>query len=229
VAAFASVTTACIVVAGGRGERLGASQPKAFVELAGHTLLAHALQRAEASGAVDHLVAVVPGDLVGSVDAERPTAIVTGGRTRRESVALGLTAVPIGVDIVLVHDAARCLAPPQLFAAVAAAVRAGAPVVVPVVAVTDTLTSVEGERVVRTVDRATLRVVQTPQGFQREVLERAHAEAPADHPATDDASLAEALGYPVATVAGSDAAFKITRPLDLAAAEALLAQRHPGA
>jgi 2-C-methyl-D-erythritol 4-phosphate cytidylyltransferase len=161
---------------------------------------------------------------------------VAGGADRRSSVAAGLAALPDDVDVALVHDAARCLTPPEQVAEVERAVRAGAPAVVPGVAVSDTVRRVgaHGEGVGTVigggpVDRASLRLVQTPQGFRREVLARAHALAsehglPAALAATDDASLVELLGTPVLVVPGREEAFKVTRPLDLALATAVLAQ-----
>ncbi len=214
------MTTACVVVAGGRGERLAAGLPKAFVELAGRTLLDLAIERVLACHAVEAVVVVVPADRVDAVSS--PGTVVAGGTSRRESVARGLAAVPAHCDVVLVHDAARCLAPPSLVARVVAAVRGGAPAVVPVMPIPDTLKHVEGDRVLETVDRWRLRAVQTPQGFARDVLCRAHAEVPAGHPATDDASLVESLGVAVTAVEGDQMAFKITTPLDLDVARALL-------
>jgi 2-C-methyl-D-erythritol 4-phosphate cytidylyltransferase len=127
------------------------------------------------------------------------------------------------VDLVLVHDAARALTPPAVVEAVVAALRAGADAVVPVLPVTDTVKRVDGDRVRVTVDRSDLRVAQTPQGFRREVLAAAHAQAgPA---ATDDAALVERLGLTVDTVPGSEEAFKVTRPFDLLMAEAVLRGR----
>ncbi len=134
------------------------------------------------------------------------------------------------------HDAARALAPPELADEVAAAVRAGHPAVVPVLPLVDTVKRTdEGGAVAATVDRSDLRLVQTPQGFRRDVLVRAHALAgaaptdspvtddrPADGPATDDAGLVERLGVPVHTIPGRDSALKVTRPFDLVVAEALL-------
>jgi 2-C-methyl-D-erythritol 4-phosphate cytidylyltransferase len=131
---------------------------------------------------------------------------------------------------VLVHDAARPLAPSQLADEVAAAVRTGADAVVPGVPVTDTVKQVDaGGRVVATPDRCTLRAVQTPQGFRRDVLVRAHAAVAAAGPEgrarlTDDAGLCERIGIEVRVVPGAPEAFKITGPADLALAELLLAQ-----
>ncbi|MET0418626.1 MAG: 2-C-methyl-D-erythritol 4-phosphate cytidylyltransferase, partial [Actinoplanes sp.] len=150
-----------------------------------------------------------------------PVTVVAGGAERQESVALALAEVPADVAIVLVHDAARALTPPELVESVAAAVRDGRPAVIPVLPVVDTIKEVgPGETVLGTVDRAVLRSVQTPQGVRREVLVAVHAAA-AD-PLTDDAGLVEKAGLPVTCVPGSELAMKITRPLDLILAEALL-------
>jgi len=124
-----------------------------------------------------------------------------------------------------VHDAARCLTPPAAFEAVVVALRAGADAVVPVLPVDDTVKRVDGDRVVETVDRSALRAVQTPQGFRRDVLWQAHAAAAGLRWHTDDAGLVEALGRTVVVVPGSEEAFKVTRPLDLLLAEAVLRAR----
>ncbi|MER6594376.1 2-C-methyl-D-erythritol 4-phosphate cytidylyltransferase, partial [Micromonospora purpureochromogenes] len=136
-----------------------------------------------------------------------------------------LAAVPPGPDIVLVHDAARALTPPELVESVAGAVRAGHHAVIPVLPVVDTIKEVgAGEVVVGTVDRSALRAVQTPQGFRRSVLTAAHAAA--GDSLTDDAGLVEKQGVPVFCVPGSEYALKVTRPFDLALAEHLLAAGH---
>jgi 2-C-methyl-D-erythritol 4-phosphate cytidylyltransferase len=214
-----------VVVAAGSGSRLGAAVPKAFVSLGGRTLLDRALGAARGSGCVDHLVAVVPRPLVAEVSdryaGDRALSVVAGGAERTDSVAAGLAALPRGCDVVLVHDAARCLAPPALFRRVVDAVRAGADGVVPVLPVVDTVKVVDDAGVVTgTVDRSRMRVVQTPQGFRRAALEAAH-QAAAD-PATDDAALLEAAGHHVRVVDGDPVALKVTTPLDLTVAEALL-------
>jgi 2-C-methyl-D-erythritol 4-phosphate cytidylyltransferase len=221
----------CVVVAAGQGTRLAAGRPKAFVELAGTTLLEHAVSRMRDAG-VRHVVAVVPGELVGS--SERlltgRAVVVGGGAERQDSVALGMAALPAEVEVVLVHDAARCLAPPSLAVAVADAVRAGHRAVVPGLAVADTIKQVDdAETVVGTLERASLRAVQTPQGFGRGLLERAHAASGvgSDQPATDDAGLVERLGEPVTVVPGHRLALKITTGDDLALAELLLARLLP--
>ena len=138
----------------------------------------------------------------------------------RSSVAAGLAALRSDDGIVLVHDAARCLAPPDLFARVIHAVRAGHPTVVPGLAMTDTVKVVDAQgRVLATPDRESLRRVQTPQGFLREVLEHAHASGAS---ATDDAGLVEQIGGHVRVVDGDPLALKVTSASDLAVATALL-------
>lgn len=273
---------ACIIVAAGSGSRLGADQPKAFVELAGRPLLGHAIDRVLSSGAVGHLVAVVPEawldrareiiddvtasgsasamvPAVGSAAGQRDhsssgaatVTVVTGGAERQDSVAAGLAALPDDADVVLVHDAARCLAPPALVARVVDAVLAGHGAVVPGLPVTDTIKRVQGgvpdptAVVVETVDRDELRVAQTPQGFDRSTLAAAHAAARAQTAQalapvierlggassaaalaplyTDDAEMAE-LVTDVVVVPGDPLAFKITTVQDLAYAEWLLAR-----
>lgn len=234
--------TALIVPAAGRGERLGAGRPKAFVELAGDTLLGHTLRNALASGVIDvvgiaHppsidqrdfyvevMSRIAPESMSARRRRKQSAPILTiGGATRRESVSAVLAALPDDVDAVLVHDAARCLTPPSVFAAVAAALSGGADAVVPALPVTDTIKEVSGDVVTRTPDRGTLRAVQTPQGFRRDVLQRAHAEVSGD--ISDDAGMVERLGLKVHVVPGHREAFKITEPLDLMLAEAVLARR----
>ena len=211
-----------MVVAAGSGTRLGADIPKAFVTVAGRTLLEHALDRVAASGVVDDVVVVLPPDAPPSLLPVilQKCRVVAGGATRQESVRRGLEALPGDADVVLVHDAARCLAPPSLIGAVVAAVRAGHDAVVPAIAVPDTIRSLDGGAV----DRARLRAVQTPQGFSRQALLAAHASTGGDHSgATDDATLAERCGSVVHVIEGDPLAFKVTTPLDLRLATAVLA------
>ncbi len=222
-----------IVVAAGSGSRLGASVPKAFVPLAGVPLLGHALRGALSCAAIDEVVVVAPAahrsdaeELADGVCRELgssvPVTVVVGGAERGDSVAAGLAVLGDAVEIVLVHDAARCLTPVAVFDRVVAAVAAGAVAVVPGALVVDTIKQVDPDGfVVATPDRASLRAVQTPQGFRRETLERAHAVSSA---ATDDAGLVERLGEPVLVVDGDPRALKVTTPADLDTAARLLAE-----
>lgn len=160
------------------------------------------------------VVAAPPGMDVPDVGAR----VVAGGVTRSASVGLALAVLDDDVEHVLVHDAARPFTPPSVVGRVLDALRAGEQAVIPVLPVTDTVKTVDADGyVVWTHDRAALRSVQTPQGFSRELLVRAHATG---DEATDDAGLVEALGIRVRTVDGDLASAKITTPDDLAAAEA---------
>lgn len=158
-------------------------------------------------------------------DLATEIVIVAGGETRQQSVSWALLALPDEIEVVLVHDAARPLVPAELVVAVAAAVHAGNPAVVPGMPVVDTMKRVDDEgRVDVTVDRDRLRAIQTPQGFNRRLLESAHAHADGGL-ATDDAGLVEMAGERVLVIPGHEEAFKVTRPIDLVLAEALLARR----
>jgi 2-C-methyl-D-erythritol 4-phosphate cytidylyltransferase len=211
-----------IVVAGGSGSRFGDSVPKQFLELGGLRLIDWAL--AAAGAACGGIVAVLPAAHLDATLAAGVTT-VAGGPTRSASVRAGLAAVPADAGVIVVHDAARPLADPGLFARVIAAVRAGADGAVPGVPVADTIKRVDPSAglVLETLDRPALRAIQTPQAFAAAVLRRAHAGA-AD--ATDDAALIEAAGGRVVVVEGDPANLKITGPDDLVRAEALLTRRN---
>ncbi|WP_327696561.1 2-C-methyl-D-erythritol 4-phosphate cytidylyltransferase [Streptomyces sp. NBC_00459] len=231
--------TAAVIPAAGRGVRLGPGAPKALRALNGTPMLVHAVRAMAASRAVSLVVVVAPPDGAAEVKALLDThalpdrtdfLVVPGGESRQESVKLGLDALPPGIDIVLVHDAARPLVPVDTVDAVIEAVREGAPAVVPALPLADTVKEVEPattagepEPVVATPERARLRSVQTPQGFAIDTLVRAH-ETVTDN-VTDDASMVEQLGWRVVVVPGHEEAFKVTRPLDLVLAEAVLARR----
>ena len=247
-----------VLTAAGAGTRLGAGGPKALVEVGGRSLLRRAAQGLVGSGVVDHLVVTAPGEhverfaaeLAGLAGAGVGIRVVAGSSASRQaSVALGLKAALEACPraaVVLVHDAARALTPPETVRRVVAAVRAGHDAVVPALAVTDTVKEVapvgpagpvaaapptaraDVEVVVGTPDRSRLRAVQTPQGFAVAALVRAHelgAARGADEAlaASDDAGLVEAAGGRVVVVEGDPLALKVTTPLDLALAELLAA------
>ncbi|GAB2327764.1 2-C-methyl-D-erythritol 4-phosphate cytidylyltransferase [Streptomyces griseoincarnatus] len=234
-----TVRTAAVIPAAGRGVRLGPGAPKALRALGGTPMLVHAVRAMADSRAVSLVVVVAPPDGAGEVKSlldahalpERTDVLVVpGGDSRQESVKRGLDALPEGYDIVLVHDAARPLVPVDTVDAVVEAVRDGAAAVVPALPLADTVKQVEPaaapgepEAVVATPDRSRLRAVQTPQGFDRATLVRAHETVTDD--VTDDAGMVERLGLTVVTVPGHEEAFKVTRPLDLVLAEAVLARR----
>ncbi len=237
------MTVVALVPAAGRGERLGASVPKAFVTVGGVTLLEHAV-RALAGAGVDRIVVAVSADRIASTrsllgtavtvpsgpPAGVPVTVVPGGADRVASVAAALQEalrdVPPGAEpVLLVHDAARAFQPPSVIRSVVDAVRGGAGAVVPALAVVDTIRRVDGaaERSAGLVDRAALRIMQTPQGFTASVLRRAHEHAAAaGQGGTDDAALAEAVGEQVTFVPGDRAGFKVTTPADLAEARRLI-------
>jgi 2-C-methyl-D-erythritol 4-phosphate cytidylyltransferase len=218
------MATVAVVPAAGSGERLAAGAPKAFVNLAGRPMLQRALAGLRESGVIDSIVVAVPpartdeAKLIFGGEA----VIVSGGADRTESVGLALDAVG-DADFVLVHDAARALTPPSLIVRVVHALESGYAAVVPALPLADTIKAVDANDVViATPERAGLRAVQTPQGFHTELLRRAYARA-GDGEFTDDASMVEHIGGQVQVVEGDPLAFKITTPLDLLLAEAVLA------
>ena len=225
-----------IIVAGGTGERFGRAGGKQMAPLAGEPLLAHTLRAFEKCAAVDAIVIVCHPDgvgecrerVVGATAARKVVAIVSGGPTRRRSVAAGLAALPDACETVAVHDGARPLIQPDtiqrsyelLEATDAAGVVVGHPVV-------DTLkrTGADG-RIGATVDRTGLWVAQTPQVFHTTALKHAHGRAEESGlDSTDDSALVEDDGGVVVMLQGPRWNFKVTVPEDLEAAEALLLRR----
>lgn len=214
---------AAILVAGGSGTRLGADVPKAFVSLAGRTLLEHVCT-ALSHERIRDTVVVVPAGWAERAATLCSATVVVGGATRQESVSSGLAEIRPDVEYVLVHDVARPFVPPDVVARVLAALVDGADAAIPGCPVTDTIKQVGPDgSVVATIDRSALVSVQTPQGFKRAVLQAAHVAA-ADAAATDDAALVEAAGGRVVVVPGSKDAFKITDAWDLAVAESVVAR-----
>ncbi len=220
---------AVIVVAAGRGERLGANTPKAFVEILGRSILEHSLSVLSNLDALAQVIVAAPAthreaslDIADSVLGQAGIRIdvVVGGETRQQSIANALAVVDSAADLVLVHDAARAFASQSLFARVASAVRETRTACIPALAIADTIKRVEGENVLETVDRSTLRAAQTPQGFVASELIAAYRVAGADF--TDDAALMQSLGHRVLFVEGEAAAEKITVASDLVRAVARL-------
>jgi 2-C-methyl-D-erythritol 4-phosphate cytidylyltransferase len=222
-----------ILVAAGRGERMAAERPKAFLPLAGEPMLLRAARAFEAAASVTALVAVVPEPELGAARAllagiAKLRAVAAGGPRRQDSVLEGMKQAPDGfAGIVLVHDAARPFADPALIDAVAEAARAyGA--ALPLLGLVDTIKRVRDGRVLETIDRAELGAAQTPQGFRFELLVRAYEAAFRDRlTLTDEAMAVERLGEPVAAVPGSPRNRKLTTPEDLAWAEGVLAGNEP--
>ncbi|AJT42600.1 2-C-methyl-D-erythritol 4-phosphate cytidylyltransferase [Psychromicrobium lacuslunae] len=237
-----TLRTAVIIVAAGSGERLGQGIPKAQVILGSEPMLNHALRGVLATEVAEQICVVLPrGDTelraqLAGFDAGTGVRItaVDGGSTRADSVRNALEVLA-GIDVVLVHDAARALAPVEVFHRVLNALESGAKAVIPVIPVVDTIKvavhseepGIAPEQVRSTPAREQLRAVQTPQGFELATLLKAHqasamftdAQAAA---ITDDAMLVESQGIPVYLVRGSELSLKITTPHDLLFAEALL-------
>lgn len=218
-----------IVVAAGSGTRLGAEVPKAFVALGGVTLLERSLYSVARMREAVEAIVVAPSSLVAEAAILSEAAfgssvtVVAGGDSRQQSVALGLAQVAPSAEVVLVHDAARALAPSALFDRVVAEVDARRHGIVPGLAVSDTIKRVDAHGDIHeTVDRSVLSAVQTPQGFPRSVLMAAYAAATSDE--TDDAGLVTALGLPVSVVPGDELAFKVTTPADLRRAEHVIGE-----
>jgi 2-C-methyl-D-erythritol 4-phosphate cytidylyltransferase/2-C-methyl-D-erythritol 2,4-cyclodiphosphate synthase len=224
---------AVIVVAAGSGTRLGGGAPKALVGIDEHSILRHSLRGVFAAPEAQVIVVAPSGRegdalteaLEAAGDRRDLVSIATGGSTRQESVRAGLHAVWADVEVVLVHDAARALTPPEVFARVIAAIEAGADAAIPVLPVIDTIKRVDGGAVVAAVDRAELAAAQTPQGFRRKVLDAAYGAVEDEF--TDDAALVAAAGHDVAAVDGDGLAFKITTPMDLDRARSLVAPIAP--
>ena len=212
---------AVIVVAAGRGERLKASAPKAFVEVNGHTILEHSLAPLSALADLAQVVIAAPSTHLaeateianGVLNTDATLDVVVGGDTRQQSIANALAVVGDEIEIVLVHDAARAFASSALFERVADAVRSTSASVIPALEIADTIKRVAGDQVQETVDRSALRSAQTPQGFLASELKRAYANASDDF--TDDAALMQSQGKKVSFVAGEVEAAKITTPEDL--------------
>jgi 2-C-methyl-D-erythritol 4-phosphate cytidylyltransferase len=213
------MSAAAILLAAGRGERLGSDVPKALAELDGRPLLLHSLDVVRSSASISSVLVAAPLGWEGRVQAlvGDGASVVTGGETRQASVAAALQALGDQKDeaVVVSHDVARPLATAQLFDAVIAALD-GFDGAIPVIPIVDTLKRVREDEVVETVSREGLVRVQTPQAFRWAVLARAHASAdPGGEFATDDAMLLERLGLRVAAVPGDPDNIKITTPADL--------------
>jgi 2-C-methyl-D-erythritol 4-phosphate cytidylyltransferase len=222
------MTIAALVLAAGRGERLGHKVPKAYVALAGQSLLERSLATLESSSVIDWVQPVIgQGDLgryndLNLAPSAKRLAPVVGGAERQDSVAAGVAALPADVEWVAVHDAARCMVSTHDVTRVveAAKVHTAALLAAPA---RDTIKRVRDGCVVETPDRAECWAAQTPQVFRRDLLTEAHEKAKAEgFVGTDDSQLVERLGVKVAVVRGDARNVKITLPEDLLAAEGWL-------
>lgn len=212
--------SAAIIAGAGMGHRLGADIPKALIQIQGITLLERAF--ISLSKVVDEIVITAPAGYEEQFKAivGQSAQVITGGVLRSDSIRVALKALSPSVESVLIHDAARALASSALAARVLAELRSGQSAVIPVMKVIDTIKEIDRDGFVRaTPDRSSLVAAQTPQGFNRQVLERAHS---ASDDATDDAALVEAIGVKVKTIEGEASAFKITTKENIGQALLLL-------
>jgi 2-C-methyl-D-erythritol 4-phosphate cytidylyltransferase len=213
------VSVWAVLVAAGRGERLGEDRPKAFVRLGDLPMLAEPLRRLDESEWINAVVVVAPPEweepailLAEEIGASKVTACVTGGETRSESVRAGVAEVPEDAAVILVHDAARPLLPDDVIGRVIEALGEGFDGAVPALPVSDTVKRVDGDLVLETLDRAALVTVQTPQAFVAPTF-RACVES--TQVTTDCASLLEQSGGRVRVVQGDERLLKVTTRADL--------------
>jgi len=214
------VSVWAVLAAAGSGERLGADRPKAFVRLGDRPLLAESLERLDGSDWIDAIVVVAPPGweepavlLAEELGCGKVTSCITGGATRADSVRLAVAEVADDAAVVVVHDAARPLITDDIVERVLEALSDGWDGAVPALQVPDTVKRVEGERIVETLDRSALRLVQTPQAFVASTLRDAFAGEVAD--ASDCSSLVEAHGGRVRVVPGDPRLLKVTDRGDL--------------
>ena len=215
-----------VIVAAGRGERLGLDRPKAFANLRDRPLLAESLERIEAFEWIDSIVVAAPPGweepvilLAEELGCGKVVEAVTGGESRATSVAAALAVVPEDAVVVLVHDAARPVLSEDVIERLLTALNEGWDGAIPVLPISDTVKRVDGDRVVETVDRAELALAQTPQAFVASILKGA-LSGQAD--GSDCSSLVEARGGRVKAVPGDPRLVKVTEPADLEAVERLL-------
>ena len=221
-------SVAVVLLAAGKGERLGAKAPKAFVELAGKSLLEHSVFRALAAENLKQLIIAVPeSHLTQTLDFEKQLSnqgvdirVVVGGATRQQSVSESLAVLGGGIDIVLVHDSARSLASTDLFNRVAQSVFENQIGVIPALHVADTIKRYKGDVIQETIERSDLVRAQTPQGFPASVLVAAHVGATQEF--TDDAALIQSIGGTVMMIPGEEQAMKITTAEDFERAQTYL-------
>jgi 2-C-methyl-D-erythritol 4-phosphate cytidylyltransferase len=223
------VSVWAVLAAAGSGDRLGADRPKAFVRLGDRPLLGESLERLDASDWVDAIVVAAPPGweepailLAEELGCGKVSACVAGGVTRGESVRLALAEVPADAAAVLVHDAARPLLDDAVVERVVTALNEGWDGAVPALPVADTVKRVDGERVVETLDRRALRVIQTPQAFVAQVLRDALSGSEPPARWTDCSAAVEARGGRVKVVEGDPRLLKVTEASDLDRVAALL-------
>jgi len=224
--------TTSVVPAAGRGTRLGLNLPKALIPIAGKPMIVWTITALEQTPIVDAIVIVAPSEFIGEFEHLRSenkwrkvVAIVAGGNDRQQSVWNGLQAMPSETEWVIVHDAARPLVKPSLIVSVWEAAQEIGTAAIAALPCSDTVKrTLDGVLIAETLDREQIWLAQTPQVFAADLLKEAHEQALKDGcSATDDAMLVERLGVPIRLVLGDPTNIKITHPIDLALAEALIA------
>jgi 2-C-methyl-D-erythritol 4-phosphate cytidylyltransferase len=225
--------TSAIIVAAGKGTRMGPDVDKLFLELNGLPVVAHTWRTFDDARCLDELVIVVREGLEGAFmelaktcKYAKPFRLVGGGPERQDSVWNGLQALSAAADVVVIQDAARpCTSSELIAATIAAALETGAAVAAQ--PITDTVKeSADGQLITRTLDRSHLWAVQTPQTFRTEIIRRALDEVRKRNlRITDDTAACELIGQPVRLVVSADPNPKVTRPEDVDVIEALLRRR----
>ena len=215
--------TSAIIVAAGKGTRMGPNMDKLFLEVAGKPVVAHTWQRFAEAKCIDEIILVVRDgmqsafqELAEKYSFKKPFRLIVGGKERQDSVWNGLEAVSAGTEIVAIQDAARpCTSEALIEATIAAARETGASVAAQ--PITDTIKeSADGKLIERTLDRSKLWAVQTPQTFRLEVIRRALTEVRRQGlMVTDDTAACDLIGQPVRLVVSTEPNPKVTRPEDL--------------
>ncbi len=224
-----------IIAAAGFGRRMKTDRPKQLLDLNGTPILVHTIRKFDSSNVIDYIIVTAPREsvdevrnLVKAAGFKKLVTVIEGGERRQDSVAMGLEQLQSGTDIVAVHDAVRpFVSVEDIENVVRQAERSGAAILgVPIV---DTVKQAEREFVESTLTREHLVLAQTPQVFRTELVKQAFDRAAKDeYYGTDESSLVERLGHPVAIVRGSERNIKITRPSDITLALAFLAEETAG-
>jgi len=215
-----------ILAAAGRGERLGGAKAKLWAEIGGKPLIYYSIDCIESSSVIDGIIIMVPADDITALKNKirewgfkKVMKILGGGERRQDTVRIGLESLPKTCDLVMIHDAARPLASPALFARVVeAARRAGAATAA--IQPVDTIVQIGDAGAIEYLDRSRLRHIQTPQAFKVKIIREAHARALKEGVVgTDDAGLVLRIGQKIEIIAGEAWNFKVTSPEDLARLE----------
>jgi len=223
-----------IIVAAGEGERFKSTIPKLFLKLGDKPIIVHSLLAFLEKSLIDEVILVVHPEEVERTNkvcsdfSIKIDKVITGGKRRQDSVSCGLRQISPQTNIVLVHDGARPLVDEKLIEQVIREAKVSG-AVVPGIPCEDTVKEIEKDEVIKTYNRNLLWSIQTPQGFKKDVILSAYEKAQVAHSyGTDDAQLVEKMGHPVKIIYGNKENIKITRPVDLVLAEAILEKRLTG-